>query len=542
MACITEEVAVIEQQQGWEHLFIDIKKSSQYDLTCKAAKLQENRDRNRYRDVSPFDHSRVKLQDGPSDYINSSLVEVTDADRRYILSQGPLPGTSGHLWQMVWEQNSKAVIMLNKTIERGMSKCHQYWPIDKNYPVTYHQDGYIVTLVSETDMQNFVIREFELHRIKSRETRTVYHFHYTAWPDFDVPQSPAAFLNFLASIRQYGVLDNHWGPAVIHCSAGIGRSGTFILIDACLELLQKNVPFGVREVLLELRKFRMGLIQTPQQLRFSYFAIAECERILLFKQSEENGYSDTDAMSDDSEVYDQLYRDNNEIFDADKFDDDSCEEEFSEHTPLQVDNGFNPQQGPISDTEKQMHCCPNKHETLAFNNNIKSETIPAFPSDATTDASIETAVLDSEEIQTNEPSETVSTSDDEPLSLITDHYQEENTEQQNRKSNSNHDELNAEAKDEKNFGTPALSQNAHPEKMPKPHTLTTQPQSNHINSENNLRKRTAESTDISDSNKNIQITDSKSECFEEKSSWKPYIMGGCMLIALGLIASIYSKV
>ena len=328
MAGITEEVAGIEQQQGWERLFFDIRKNSQYELTCKAAKLQENRNRNRYRDVSPFDHSRVKLQHGPSDYINSNHVEVSEANRHYILSQGPLPGTSGHLWQMVWEQNSKAVIMLNKIIEKGMKKCDQYWPVDKNYPLAYCEDGFMVTLLSETDMHNFVIRELELLRIKDNETRVVYHFHYTAWPDFDVPQSPAAFLDFLACIRQYGVLENNYGPAVIHCSAGIGRSGTFILIDTCLELLQKGVPFEIRKVLLEMRKYRMGLIQTPHQLRFSYFAIAECERILLFKQSEENGYSDADGLSEaESEDYDQLCRNDNVTYDAEEDNDEIDPEE-----------------------------------------------------------------------------------------------------------------------------------------------------------------------------------------------------------------------
>lgn len=137
--------------------------------------------------------------------------------------------------------------------------------------------------------------------MESKESREIMHFHYTMWPDFGVPQSPTAFLQFLADVRQSGTLDQSVGPPVIHCSAGIGRSGTFCLVDSCLVLVRyqnhlflsfssKYSPFfsihfqieenglnsvNVRDVLLEMRRHRMGLIQTPDQLRFSYEAIIE---------------------------------------------------------------------------------------------------------------------------------------------------------------------------------------------------------------------------------------------------------------------------
>ena len=333
MAVITEEVAELEQEQGWEELFAEIKSiSSDYNLSCQVAKSQANRHKNRYRDVSPFDHSRVKLLDGPSDYINSSLVDMKNAGRRYILSQGPLPATAGHFWQMVWEQNSKAVIMLNKIMEKGMVKCHQYWPVSRNNPMAYHDVGYVVSLIKETDMGNFMIREIELLRIQTEEKRVVYHFHYTAWPDFDVPQSPASFLDFLACIREYGVLESNSGPSVIHCSAGIGRSGTFVLVDTCLEFLGKGVPFSIRETLLEMRRYRMGLIQTPHQLRFSYFAIAECERILLFKQGTENNYSDLEVSSCESEDFDHLYSEEVPHSEKEDFNDNILNDEIINET------------------------------------------------------------------------------------------------------------------------------------------------------------------------------------------------------------------
>ncbi|XP_010637298.1 tyrosine-protein phosphatase non-receptor type 2 isoform X1 [Fukomys damarensis] len=111
--------------------------------------------------------------------------------------------------------------------------------------------------------------------IRSGEARTISHFHYTTWPDFGVPESPASFLNFLFKVRESGSLEADHGPAVVHCSAGIGRSGTFSLVDTCLVLMEKGDDINIKQVLLNMRKYRMGLIQTPDQLRFSYMAIIE---------------------------------------------------------------------------------------------------------------------------------------------------------------------------------------------------------------------------------------------------------------------------
>uniref|UniRef100_H2Z9C4 protein-tyrosine-phosphatase n=1 Tax=Ciona savignyi TaxID=51511 RepID=H2Z9C4_CIOSA len=296
-----ELVFEIEEQHGWDKLFREIKATSAaFDLSCKAAKSQENRTRNRYRDVSPFDHSRVKLVDAQNDYINSNLVKVESVGRYYILSQGPLPNTSGHMWQMVWEQNSKAVIMLNKIIEKGTRKCHQYWPPDSIHSLCFEDDGFEVRLINEKDDTNFIIRELELKKLNSSDPpRVIYQFHYVAWPDFGVPESPTAFLDFLACVREHGVLESNVGPPVIHCSAGIGRSGTFALVDTCLVYLKMGIPFDVREILLDMRKYRMGLIQTPQQLRFSYLAIAQCERIL--KQNSVSSVSSSGSEDENEE-------------------------------------------------------------------------------------------------------------------------------------------------------------------------------------------------------------------------------------------------
>ncbi|XP_039595018.1 tyrosine-protein phosphatase non-receptor type 2 isoform X2 [Polypterus senegalus] len=267
----------------WQNLYMEIRNQS-YDSSYKVAKYPENRNRNRYRDVSPFDHSRVKLQNTENDYINASLVLVEEAQRSYILTQGPLRNTCGHFWLMIWEQKSRAVIMLNRVIEKGSEKCAQYWPTKDDQEMYFSDTGFHLKLISEDVKSYFTVRELQLEDIKTGETREVYHFHYTTWPDFGVPESPASFLNFLFKVRESGSLNSEHGPAVVHCSAGIGRSGTFSLVDTCLLLMDKRKDpssVDIKKILLDMRKYRMGLIQTPDQLRFSYLAVIEGAKYIM---------------------------------------------------------------------------------------------------------------------------------------------------------------------------------------------------------------------------------------------------------------------
>ncbi|XP_029603669.1 tyrosine-protein phosphatase non-receptor type 2-like [Salmo trutta] len=273
----------IDSSGQWQNLYNEIR-SQASDYSYQTAKRPENQNRNRYRDVSPYDHSRVKLENSENDYINASLVMVEEAQRIYILSQGPLKNTCSHFWLMVWEQNSKAVIMLNRIIEKGSEKCAQYWPTAEGHQLSYTDTGFVVTLVKEEDMSYYVIRVLELRNTETGETREIYHFHYTTWPDFGVPESPASFLNFLVKVRESGSLGPEHGPSVVHCSAGIGRSGTFSLVDTCLILMDKRKDpssVDIQKVLLDMREYRMGLIQTPDQLRFSYRAVLEGAKSIM---------------------------------------------------------------------------------------------------------------------------------------------------------------------------------------------------------------------------------------------------------------------
>lgn len=281
---IEAEYNEIELRNGWCGVYQDIREKSeqearQKDFSTEESKKTDNRRLNRYRDVSPYDHSRIVLKRGDTDYINANLVKMDRAERKYILCQGPLPLTVGHFWLMVWEYNSRAVLMLNKLVEKKQIKCHMYWPekIGEQHKLEMPEVQLAVEYVNCVEYKNFCERTFRLTDLESSKTREVVQFHYTTWPDFGIPSSPVAFLQFLKEVRESGALDPDVGPPIIHCSAGIGRSGTFCLVDCCLVLIDKEGEnkVSVQDVLLELRRYRMGLIQTYDQLYFSYQAIIE---------------------------------------------------------------------------------------------------------------------------------------------------------------------------------------------------------------------------------------------------------------------------
>ncbi|XP_028667917.1 tyrosine-protein phosphatase non-receptor type 1 [Erpetoichthys calabaricus] len=294
------EFLEIDESGNWNSVYQAIRQQS-VDMPCKYAKLQENKNRNRYRDVSPFDHSRIRLQLGDNDYINASLISMEEAQRNYILTQGPLPNTCGHFWEMVWEQRTHGVVMLNRVIEKGSMKCAQYWPQEIEKEMVFEDVNLQLTFISEDVKSYYTVRHLELKNLTTQESRVILHFHYTTWPDFGVPESPASFLNFLFKVRESGCLNSDQGPVVVHCSAGIGRSGTFCLADTCLLLMSlRKDPSSVRirDVLLEMRKYRMGLIQTADQLRFSYLAVIEGAKCILGDSSVQQSWKELSNEED----------------------------------------------------------------------------------------------------------------------------------------------------------------------------------------------------------------------------------------------------
>lgn len=301
--CLEELYDRLEDNDEWVSIFNHVRSTAQqYEFTDKVARQMANQALNRYLDVNPFDHSRVKLEQRPcsisscslyppTDYINASLVSVSASGRRYILAQGPLPNTCSHFWLMVWQQQCSAIVMLNRVVEKNQLKCHQYWPLKSSAAGDTSQCSLLMEDVSlmventgTSNHANFTVTNIKLTDCVSGENRQLIHYHYTSWPDFGVPSSAEAFLTFLQAVRTSDCLEEHRGPAVVHCSAGIGRSGTFCLVDSFLLMLEGGCEVqadSISSLLLSMRRYRVGLIQTAAQLSFSYMAIVQGARSLL---------------------------------------------------------------------------------------------------------------------------------------------------------------------------------------------------------------------------------------------------------------------
>uniref|UniRef100_A0A8C8M0H5 protein-tyrosine-phosphatase n=1 Tax=Oncorhynchus tshawytscha TaxID=74940 RepID=A0A8C8M0H5_ONCTS len=248
-------------------------------LSVACARLPENTDKNRYKDVLPYDISRVVLQD-QEDYINASHITVMPPGSgvclRYIAAQGPLPQTCTHFWQSVWEQHTHTIIMLTTLTERGRTKCHQYWP----HPPEVRDYGYLrVSCHSEECNLAYVTRQFTLTHTQLGEERSVTHLQYVAWPDHGVPDDPSDFLLFITSVRERRTGDT---PLMVHCSAGIGRTGVLITMETALSLLESGRPVVPLDIIRTLRDQRAMMIQTTCQFRFM------CEAILrVYREREE---------------------------------------------------------------------------------------------------------------------------------------------------------------------------------------------------------------------------------------------------------------
>ncbi|KAF7669710.1 hypothetical protein LDENG_00147190 [Lucifuga dentata] len=240
-------------------------------LSLSCARLPENMDKNRYKDVLPYDATRVVLQ-GPEDFINASHITVappvSGVCLRYVAAQGPLPQTCTHFWQSVWEQQTHTIIMLTTLTERGRTKCHQYWP----HPPEVKNYGHLqVKCHSEECNVAYVTRHFTVTHTKLGEERVVTHLQYVAWPDHGVPDDPSDFLLFISSVRERRRGEE---PLMVHCSAGIGRTGVLITMETALTLLGEGRPVFPLDIVKTLRDQRAMMVQTTCQFQFV------CEAIL----------------------------------------------------------------------------------------------------------------------------------------------------------------------------------------------------------------------------------------------------------------------
>jgi len=235
---------------------------------------------NRYKNILPNPHSRVNLQligdDPTTTYINANYITSIDGGQRdYIAAQGPKPDCVLPFWRMLWQEDIKVIIMVTGLIERGKSKCSRYWP-DRVYrgngaEGVIKYGNVVVKVVSAKQRAGYKVAELEA--TVGSETRTVMHFWFDSWPDFGVPSSSTAVTDMLQVANKYDPV--HENPWLIHCSAGIGRTGTFIGIDLGMKMVEKLNAVDTIMLIEKMRNDRGGMVQTRDQYEFLHTVLSD---------------------------------------------------------------------------------------------------------------------------------------------------------------------------------------------------------------------------------------------------------------------------
>ncbi|XP_032582024.1 tyrosine-protein phosphatase non-receptor type 9 [Drosophila sechellia] len=252
------------------------------------SRMHANLTKNRFADVLCYDQNRVVLtqEDGDeaSDYINANFVDGYKEDSAYITTQGPLPNTCKDFWRMIWEQHCLLIVMTMRVVERGCVKCVQYWEPTEEGSLEF--GDYHVRTISVECNEGYMVTSLELRNIKTDEVRNVSHWQFTSWPDYGIPSSAMTMLNFVQKVREKqaqvleGLVDTWAGhplgpPIVVHCSAGIGRSGTFITLATCISRLEDVGTVDIRGTVEKIRSQRAHCLQMPEQYVFCHLALIE---------------------------------------------------------------------------------------------------------------------------------------------------------------------------------------------------------------------------------------------------------------------------
>ncbi|XP_071025225.1 receptor-type tyrosine-protein phosphatase delta-like [Oncorhynchus clarkii lewisi] len=242
-------------------------------FTWEQSNLEVNKPKNRYANVIAYDHSRVLLSSiegiPGSDYINANYIDGYRRQNAYIATQGSLPETFCDFWRLVWEQHTANIVMMTKLEEKSRVKCDQYWPTRGTETYGLIQ----VTLLDTVELATYSVRTFALYKSGSNEKREIRQFQFTAWPDHGVPEHPTPFLAFLRRVKACNPPDA--GPMVVHCSAGVGRTGCFIVIDAMVERIKHEKTVDIYGHVTLMRSQRNYMVQTEDQYTFIHDALLE---------------------------------------------------------------------------------------------------------------------------------------------------------------------------------------------------------------------------------------------------------------------------
>ncbi|KAG9490911.1 hypothetical protein GDO78_006308 [Eleutherodactylus coqui] len=296
------------QLDDFDSYIVDMAKDSDYkfslqfeelkmiglDIPHCAADLPVNRCKNRYTNILPYDFSRVKLvssEEDDADYINANFIPGYNSLQEYIATQGPLPDTRNDFWKMILQQKSQIIVMLTQCNEKRRIKCDHYWPFTAE-PVSY--GDITVEMVSEEEQPDWALRVFRVAH--AADAQHIMHFNFTAWPDHGVPAASAAenILQFVYMVRQKAAKTK--GPITVHCSAGVGRTGTFIALDRLMQHIRDHEFVDVLGLVGEMRSYRMSMVQTEEQFIFLH----HCVQLMWKKKKQQFRISDV--------IYENVYK------------------------------------------------------------------------------------------------------------------------------------------------------------------------------------------------------------------------------------------